>query len=83
MPMNATTAEMVQRNQRDRVQQIRNVCNYSQKPRVTAEDIQIILKSTNVIVDDKHKTLYCYVPKVGCTSWKVSAKNSKSQTMGG
>ena len=25
----------------------------------------------NIMVDDKHKTLYCEVPKAACTSWKM------------
>uniref|UniRef100_A0A3B3I6J5 Carbohydrate sulfotransferase n=1 Tax=Oryzias latipes TaxID=8090 RepID=A0A3B3I6J5_ORYLA len=25
---------------------------------------------TNVIVDDKHGIIYCYIPKVACTNWK-------------
>ena len=24
----------------------------------------------NIIVNEKFKTLYCYIPKVGCTQWK-------------
>ena len=26
---------------------------------------------SNIMVDDKHKTLYCEVPKAACTSWKM------------
>ena len=70
--MNDSIAELVEKNQLNRIQQIRNVCNYSHKKPVTADNIQNVLKFSNVIVDDKHKILYCYVPKVGCTSWKVS-----------
>ena len=25
----------------------------------------------NIIVDDKHQILYCFVPKIACTSWKI------------
>ena len=27
-------------------------------------------KTRRILVDDKHKVLYCVIPKVGCTSWK-------------
>ncbi|KAM6908924.1 carbohydrate sulfotransferase 12-like [Xenentodon cancila] len=34
----------------------------------------------NVIVDDKHRILYCYIPKVACSNWKrvmFTLKNDK------
>ena len=38
---------------------------------MTVESVADIKHYTNIVVDDKYKLLYCAVPKVGCTSWKV------------
>ena len=40
----------------------------SLRKEVTVKNVANIKRYTNVAVDDKHKLLYCYVPKVGCTS---------------
>ncbi|XP_033744850.1 carbohydrate sulfotransferase 11-like isoform X2 [Pecten maximus] len=29
-----------------------------------------VSRLSNVIVDDKYRVMYCYVPKVGCSNWK-------------
>ena len=35
----------------------------------------------NILVDEKHKVLYCYVPKAGCSTWRsllMNVYNNKS-----
>ena len=60
-----------QRNQ-DRKQQVNNICTAKNlRKNISLENMKKIKRYTNVAVDDKHKLLYCYVPKVACTSWKV------------
>ncbi|XP_029931607.1 carbohydrate sulfotransferase 12-like [Myripristis murdjan] len=63
---------VLQQRQEQRKQLLREMCG----DRVTSSDKQRILanmpknKLANLIVDDKHGIIYCYIPKVACTNWK-------------
>lgn len=72
LPLDDKVAHTVERNQRERLERIFTECDSSKTQNVTADDIKSVLRFTDLVVDDAHKVLYCYVPKVGCTSWKVS-----------
>lgn len=53
------------KEQKARRQTIHDACvEYGNVPNITKENLKQIL------VSDKHKTLYCSVPKVACTTWK-------------
>ncbi len=38
---------------------------------LTRKHLKTIQNLTNLVVDDKHKIMYCYIPKIGCTNWKL------------
>uniref|UniRef100_A0A667WLV3 Carbohydrate sulfotransferase n=1 Tax=Myripristis murdjan TaxID=586833 RepID=A0A667WLV3_9TELE len=63
---------VLQPRQEQRKQLLREMCG----DRVTSPDKKRILanmpknKLKNLIVDDKHGIIYCYIPKVACTNWK-------------
>ncbi|XP_034044335.1 carbohydrate sulfotransferase 12-like [Thalassophryne amazonica] len=62
------------REQEERKQRIMDVCSGKdvvEFPGRTRTFDQIPNKELDhLIVDDKHRIIYCYVPKVACTNWK-------------
>ena len=84
LPLNDETSTMVHHRNEERKQQINNVCATKNLTKtITLENMKKIKAYTNVAVDDKHKLLYCYVPKVGCTSWKVKLSLMSDKVTGG
>ena len=84
LPLNDETSTMVHHRNEERRQQINNVCatkNLTKK--ISLENMKKIKAYTNVAVDDKHKLLYCYVPKVACTSWKVKLSLMSDKAVNG
>ena len=69
LPLDLETMDTVRQTNEKRKQQINNVCATNNlRKTITLENMKTIKAYTNVAVDDKHKLLYCYVPKVACTS---------------
>ncbi|XP_011500319.1 PREDICTED: carbohydrate sulfotransferase 11 [Ceratosolen solmsi marchali] len=53
----------------ERQEQLQYKCDQMTKDKIL-EKIQDPEAFRNLLVDEKHKLLYCYVPKVACTNWK-------------
>lgn len=76
-----TDDDIWMRLQHQRLQRINEVCERHElrpEPDFTLEkQLKTTLLSQweafywNFMVDDKHKVLYCFIPKVACTSWKT------------
>ncbi|XP_030846602.1 carbohydrate sulfotransferase 11 isoform X3 [Strongylocentrotus purpuratus] len=56
--------EAIQKRRRDRISE---VC---ERYPMTSQDDVINKPPFNIIVDHDHKLLFCFIPKVACTSWK-------------
>ncbi|XP_022777724.1 carbohydrate sulfotransferase 11-like [Stylophora pistillata] len=50
-----------------RLETIREVCRRNNKTNSSLEDISKL----NIIVNEKYKILFCYIPKIACTQWKT------------
>lgn len=63
--------ELTQANNLWRQEQVQKICANSQT-KMLSNDINEIPEDQldHMIIDSKHKFLYCYVPKVACTNWK-------------
>lgn len=56
--------------QSERKKLAKEVCKLSQKNPNLDSVIKDRVLLDHIIVDDEHRLLYCYVPKVACTNWK-------------
>ena len=84
LPLDLETMDTVRQTNEKRKQQINNVCATNNlRKTITLENMKTIKAYTNVAVDDKHKLLYCYVPKVACTSWKVKLSLMSDKAVNG
>lgn len=63
--------ELTQANNLQRQEQVQKVCSGTDAG-LHAKDLNAIPDDQfdHMIVDSRHKFLYCYVPKVACTNWK-------------
>lgn len=69
--MNSHGFELTQALNLQRQEQVQKVCSSTQSESIFKDLSQIPDDQLDhMIIDDKHKFLYCYVPKVACTNWK-------------
>ncbi|KAF2366047.1 Sulfotransferase [Trinorchestia longiramus] len=62
-----------EKEQISRKRKLQTVCDVT-AAETAHKDIKALVEKpnslSNILVDDEHKVLYCYVPKVACTQWK-------------
>lgn len=69
--MNSHGFELTQANNLQRQEQVQKLCTNTQSESIVKDLTKIPDDQLDhMIIDDKHKFLYCYVPKVACTNWK-------------
>ncbi|KAG4068328.1 hypothetical protein HA402_007848 [Bradysia odoriphaga] len=62
--------ELIQANNLQRQELMQSVCEQYFEPKDQSVDNVPSEKMDHLLIDEKHKFLYCYVPKVACTNWK-------------
>ena len=62
--------DVLDMEQTERKKLAKEVCKLSQKNPNLDSVIKDRVLLDHIIVDDEHRLLYCYVPKVACTNWK-------------
>ncbi|KAF6715884.1 Carbohydrate sulfotransferase 12 [Oryzias melastigma] len=60
-------SQTIPQQQHERKMLIRKMCNENKKLGVKSTEDGI---DKNLIVDDAHRIIYCFIPKVACTNWK-------------
>ncbi|XP_068164936.1 carbohydrate sulfotransferase 12-like [Antennarius striatus] len=64
------TVEPIHQVQKLRQQHLRKMCDTIKKDGSYSLDDLGDEDLANLIYDDKHRIIYCYIPKVACTNWK-------------
>lgn len=68
LPEKSITTLETEQTQRKKL--AKEVCTLSQKKTNLDSVIKDRVLLDHIIVDEEHRLLYCYVPKVACTNWK-------------